>query len=480
MAVKISEMEIRQIVSEVLHRLQDQIPIGPGTAAGIPAGDGVFASVDEAIDAASAAYRKMCELSLSDRERIIAKMRETALAHAEELAELAVRETGLGRVKDKIAKNRLAAEKTPGVEDLVPLSFTGDRGLTLVENAPLGVIGSITPTTNPAATIINNSISMVAAGNAVVFNPHPNAKQVSIQAMQLLNRAIVAAGGPENLLTCVANPSIETSEQIMHHPRINALVVTGGGAVVRAALKSGKKVIAAGPGNPPVIVDETADLAQAGRDIVLGASFDNNILCTAEKEVFVVDSVAQALKEEMIRNGAYELKGTQLDKLLELTLVKRSEPGASGGWLPNKDWVGKDANRLLEAIGIRRNEDTRLIIAETKEDHPLVVTEMLMPVLPIVRVPNVDAALAAAIRAEKGNRHTAMMHSRDIRNTTKAAQMLNTTIFVVNGPSYAGLGMGAEGFTTLTIAGPTGEGLTSARTFTRKRRCAMVDALRII
>jgi len=476
MTMKISEAEVRQIVSEVLLRLRDQLPFD-GESAGISLGDGVFATVEEAVNAANDAYRKMGKLSLAQREQIIRKMREISLAHAEELAEMAVRETGLGRARDKIQKNRLAAEKTPGVEDLEPRTFTGDKGLTLVEHAPLGIIGAITPMTNPAATIINNGISMVAAGNAVVFNPHPNAKQVSIHAMKLLNRAIVSAGGPENLLTCVANPTIETSEQIMRHPRVNALVVTGGGAVVRAALASGKKVIAAGPGNPPVIVDETADLAQAGRDIVLGASFDNNILCTAEKELFVVESVVQSLKEEMLRNGAFEIRGTQLDKLMELTLVRRE---GSNVWLPNKDWVGKDAARLLEAIGIRAKEDVRLIIAETPEDHPLVVTEMLMPVLPIVRVPNVDAAIHAAVRAEKGNRHTAVMHTRDIRHATKAAQMLGTVIFVLNGPSYAGLGMGAEGFTSLTIAGPTGEGLTSARTFTRKRHCALVDAFRIL
>jgi len=473
-----TEAEIKQIVASVLSNLQQELTPqmqSQGTGGGIPLGNGVFATVDEAVAAASEAYVKLSGMTLAQRDAMIRSMRAVSLAHAGELAELAVAETGLGNVLDKTAKNRLAAEKTPGTEDIVSHSFTGDHGLTLLECTPFGVIGSITPTTNPAATIINNSVSMIAAGNSVVFNPHPSAKKVSIRAMQLLNQAIVESGGPANLLTSVGQPTIETSEQLMQHPRINALVVTGGGAVVKAALKSGKKVIAAGPGNPPVVVDETADLAQAGRDIVLGASFDNNVLCTAEKEVFVVDSVAGKLKDEMLKNGAVELKGMQLNKLLELVLHKHDNR-----YMPNKDYVGKSARVILEAIGIRADDKTKLIIAETDSDHPLVMTEMLMPVVPLVRVPNVDAAIAKAIVAEKGNRHTAVMHSQDVRNLTKMAKALQATIFVKNGPSYAGLGMNGEGFSTLTIAGPTGEGLTSASTFTRKRRCVLVDGFRIV
>ncbi|MCD1260458.1 aldehyde dehydrogenase EutE [Paenibacillus athensensis] len=477
--MSISEADIRQIVAQVIGKLGGQglEPSAPAAGPGIAMEHGVFATVDEAVEAAVVAFGEFSHMPGARREAIIGRMRETALAHAEELAELAVKETGLGRVADKIAKNKLAAVKTPGLEDLASSSYTGDDGMTLLEYTPFGVIGSITPTTNPAATIINNGISMIAAGNAVVFNPHPSAKAVSIRAMQLLNQAIVAEGGPRNLLTSVAEPTLETSEALMKHPRINALVVTGGGAVVKAALTSGKKVIAAGPGNPPVVVDETADLAQAGRDIVLGASFDNNVLCTAEKEVFVVESVASSLKAEMIKNGAYEVKGTQLAKLLELILVKMDDKDK---YMPNKRYVGKSADLILKEIGVNTNESTKLIIAETADNHPLVYTEMLMPVLPIVRVPNVDAAIQSAIKAEKGNRHTAIMHSQNIRNLTKMAKALQATIFVKNGPSYAGLGFGGEGYTTLTIAGPTGEGLTSARTFTRKRRCVLVDGFRIV
>ena len=475
--MQINETDIKKMVEQVLQQLgQSPAATTPEPAIdSIELGDGVFETVDEAAAAARIAWEKLRKLPLATRRVMIEKMREISRAHVEDLAKLAVEETALGRVGDKVAKILLAINKTPGVEDLVSTSFSGDNGLTVVEYAPIGVFGSITPSTNPAATVINNSISLVAAGNTVVYNPHPSAKQVSIKTLKLLNQAIVSAGGPENVLTSVAAPNLETSAQVMNHPKVNALVVTGGGPVVKAAMAVGKKVIAAGPGNPPVVVDETAIISKAAADIVKGASFDNNVLCTAEKEVFVVDKVTNSLKAEMVKNGAVELKGFQFEKLLEKVLTKKNDK-----FYPNRDFIGKDAQVILQAAGIQAGPDVQLIIAETSKDHPLVMTEMLMPILPIVRVPDVDTAIELAVVAEKGNRHTAIMHSQNITNLTKMAQEIQATIFVKNGPSVAGLGFESEGFTTLTIAGPTGEGLTSAKTFTRQRRCVLVDGLRII
>ncbi|WP_342431356.1 aldehyde dehydrogenase family protein [Neobacillus sp. FSL H8-0543] len=475
--MQINETDIKKMVEQVLQQIgQTQNAVSPvATLNDVSLGNGVFSSVDEAAAAARVAWDKLRKLPVAARRQMIENMREVSREHAKELAELAVEETKLGRVADKIAKILLATNKTPGVEDLISTAYSGDDGLTLVEYAPIGVFGSITPSTNPAATVINNSISLIAAGNTVVYNPHPSAKRVSIKTLQLLNQAIVAAGGPENALTSVQSPNLETSAQVMNHPSVNALVVTGGGPVVKAAMAVGKKVIAAGPGNPPVVVDETAILPKAAADIVTGASFDNNVLCTAEKEVFVVEKVANALKAEMVKNGAIELKGFQLEKLLDKVLTKKNDK-----FYPNRDFIGKDAHVLLQAAGIQASPTVKLIIAETTKDHPLVMTEMLMPILPIVRVPNVDVAIELAVIAEKGNRHTAIMHSQNITNLTKMAQEIQATIFVKNGPSVAGLGYESEGFTTLTIAGPTGEGLTSAKTFTRQRRCVLVDGLRII
>jgi acyl-CoA reductase-like NAD-dependent aldehyde dehydrogenase len=474
--MQISEKDIQKLVEQVLANMTGQSSeTVSNSASEIALGNGVFTTVEEAVSAAKIAEANMRNVSLEGRRKMIQAMRDISIEHAEELAKMAVEETGLGRVEDKISKNLLAANKTPGVEDLVSTTYTGDDGMTLVEYAPFGIVGSITPSTNPAATLINNSISLVAAGNVVVYNPHPSAKKVSLHTLKLLNKAIVQAGGPENVLTAVASPNLETSNQVMSHPAIRVLVVTGGGIVVKAAMKTGKKVIAAGPGNPPVVVDETANLAKAGKDIVSGASFDNNVLCTAEKEVFVVDKVANTLKQEMIKNGAIELKGFELEKLLKVILVEKD-----GKFYPNRDFIGKNAEVLLAAIGKKVDSSVRLVIAETTYDHPLIWTEMLMPILPIVKVPNVDTAIEMAVKAEKGNRHTAIMHSQNITNLTKMAREIQATIFVKNGPSYSGLGFGAEGFTTLTIAGPTGEGLTSARSFSRQRRCVLVDGFRIV
>jgi propionaldehyde dehydrogenase len=319
---------------------------------------------------------------------------------------------------------------------------------------------------------------MISAGNAVVFGPHPSAKGVSHACIEILNRAIVEAGGPPGLVTGIAQPSIENAQRLMRHPQIRALVVTGGPGVVNEALKSGKKVFGAGPGNPPVVVDETADLEKAGREIVAGASFDNNVICTDEKEVFVVEAAAQALKNAMRANGAFEVTGPAVERLRALILAKDNGPRQHGE--VTREWVGQDATKILAAIGVQAPASTRLIIVDTPVDHPFVWTELLMPVLPIARVRHVDEAIDLAVQAEHGYRHTASMWSRNIEKLSHMARVIDCSIFVKNGPNYAGLGMGGEGFTSFSIAGRTGEGMTTARTFTRRRRCVLVDYFRIV
>jgi len=437
---------------------------------------GCFDEIEDTVAAAKRAQIQLISLSLEHRGKIIQSMRTAALNNAKYLALKANEETGFGRVEDKVLKNILAAEKTPGLEDLVARTFTGDNGLTLVEGAPYGVIGAITPSTNPSATVINNSISMVAAGNSVVFNPHPGAKNVTIETIKILNQAIAAAGGPENVLCTVKEPTLTTSKTIMEHKDIRMLAVTGGEAVVKVAMRSGKKVIAAGPGNPPVIVDDAADIPKAASDIVKGASFDNNILCIAEKEVFVFEKVADLLIDEMVKNNCYKLSKSEIDKIQSMVLEKDKE----GNFVPNKKFVGKNASYILKQCGIETNNDYRLVLAEVVSNHPFVTTEMLMPVLPIVRVNDLEEAICKAVEAENGCKHTAVMHSQNVSNLTAVARALDTTVFVKNAPSYAGLGFEGEGFTTLTIATPTGEGLTSARSFTRLRRCTLSGSFRII
>jgi aldehyde dehydrogenase len=348
----------------------------------------------------------------------------------------------------------------------------------ITEYAPYGVIGSITPTTNPTSTIINNAIAMLSAGNTVTFNVHPSAKAVSIENVKLINRAVVAAGGPQDLVTCVAVPTLESAEELMAHPDVPVLLVTGGPGVVKAALRTPKKAIAAGPGNPPAVVDQTADVAKAAKDIVNGASFDNNIICVDEKTTIVVDTVADRLIQHMSAVGAYRLKEHEL-KRLERVIFKEMGPANKPGVM-NPEFIGKDASVILNEIGVMAPEGTRLILAEVPKEHCLVWTEQMMPVMPIVRVKDVDAAIDLAFRSEHGFRHTASIHSTNVDAITRMARVMNCSIFVANGSNIAGLGSEGEGYTSFSIASPTGEGLTRPRTFSRVRRVSVVGALNIV
>ena len=463
----LDEKYISQLVESVIKNISsgDEKPAGNQL--------GVFDTMEEALEAVKKAYKLYRGYSVEQREKMISNIRRLTLEEAEVMARMGVEETGMGRVSDKIIKHQLVANKTPGTEDLRPQVMTGDQGLTLVEMAPYGIIGSITPSTNPSETVICNSMGMIAGGNAVVFNPHPNACKVANYAVDLVNRAIREAGGPDNLVVSVKKPTMDTSKMMMECPDVKMLVATGGPGVVKTLLSSGKKAIGAGAGNPPVIVDDTADIKKAAIDIVNGSSFDNNLPCIAEKECFAFDSIADELIDNMTKNGAYLIKGDMIDKLVKVALVEKD-----GKFSINKKWVGKDAGLFLRELGI--NADPRLIICETSENHPFVQVEMMMPILPIVRVSNIEEAIEMAVKAEHGCRHSAHIHSKNVDRLTAFARAVETSIFVKNAPSYAGIGAGGEGYTTFTIAGPTGEGITAAHSFTRQRRCVMADGLHIV
>ncbi len=477
----INEEDLRLIIENVLNKLEstpDSKKIFGEFGKQNLAQNGIFNDIEQAVNAAEIAHLELIKLSLEKRKEIIRSMRKIVMSNLEQLARLAMEETTYGRVEDKIEKNRLAALKTPGVEDLEPVAYSDDNGMTLTERAAYGVIGSIIPSTNPTSTVINNSISMVAGGNSVVFNPHPSAKKSSCYTVSLLNKAIVEAGGPANVLSAMANPDIDSAQTLMKYPKVRLLVVTGGPAVVKTAMNSGKKVIAAGPGNPPCVVDETADLVKAGQDIVKGAGFDNNIVCVCEKEILAVSKIIDSLKEELKKNGAYELKEPEIEKVTRLVIADPGKPGHEGA--PNRAYVGKDASLIARDIGLNVPEQTRILIGEVDRYHPLVWTEQLLPVIPLVRFNNVDEAIDFAVECEHNFRHTASIHSRDISKLSKMAKIMNCSVFVKNGPCYSGLGFGGAGYASFTIATPTGEGLTRARTFTRERRCVLVGYFRIV
>ena len=472
----IDERRIHSMVAEVLDRLETERPSGALASGGEPLG--VHADLESAIAGSFAAFKAFDATSLETRKAIVASMRETLTANVDVLSRLAVEETGLGRVEDKRVKNQLVIDRTPGPEDLEPLAWTGDHGLTLLERAPYGPIAVITPVTNPSETIINNGISMISGGNTVVLCPHPNARKVSILTVDLMNRAAKRAGAATPLLHTVAQPTLEVAQAMLRDRRIRLNVVTGGPGVVKEALAAGKKAITAGPGNPPAVVDETADLEKAARDIAFGASLDNNVVCTDEKEVIAVSLIADRLKEAFARTSAIVLQPHQTERLRSLLFEKENGPRKHA--VINRKYVGKSVDVILREAGIPCDPSKRLAVCEVDNDHPFIWTEMMMPVIGLTRVRTVDDAIDYALEVEHGFRHTASMHSRNIDKLSRMARLCDCSIFVKNGPNVAGLGYGGEGPTSFTIASPTGEGMTTARSFTRIRRCTLVDHFRII
>ncbi len=456
----INESMVQDIVKEVVAKLQMS---ENGT-------HGVFTDMNEAIEAAKVAQKVVREMSMDQREKIISVIRRKTHESAEFFAKIGVEETGMGNVGHKTLKHHLVADKVPGTEDIKTEAMSGDRGLTLVEMGPFGVIGAITPCTNPSETVICNAMGMLAGGNTVVFNPHPQAIKTSIYAVNLINEASLEAGGPDNVAVTVEVPTMETSAVMMKHKDIHLIAATGGPGVVTAVLSSGKRGIGAGAGNPPALVDETADIRKAAEDIVNGCTFDNNLPCIAEKEIVAVDSIADELMHYMVsEQGCYHATEEELQKLINTVLTPK------GGL--NRDCVGRDAKTLLGMIGVNVSNDIRCITFFGTKEHKLIAEELMMPILGIVRAKDFDDAVNQAVVLEQGNRHSAHIHSKHVDRITKYAKALDTAILVKNGPSYSALGFGGEGSCTFTIASRTGEGLTSASTFTKKRRCVMTDSL---
>ena len=455
-----------------------RVPPAAGTS-NVAGRFGIFTCVNEAVAAANEAFNRLCELSLEDRKRIIDHIRRISIEQSVELGTMEMEETRIGRLEHKIEKLTTLGERTPGVEFLRSEVFSGDHGLAVVEHAPFGVIGAITPVTHSLPTITGNAVSMIAGGNALVVNPHPAGKRIAVEGVRRFNEAIYRDLGVDNLISIIAEPTLETAAAIFEHRDIALICVTGGPAVARAAMNSGKRAIVAGPGNPPVVVDETADLDRAARCIIQGAAYDNNLLCIAEKEVFIVNQVFDAMAAAMERAGAVRLSAREIDALTRVAITRVGE-GDRAHDAPHKDFLGQDAAVLARGIGKQIAGDVELLFGETDETNPFVPVEQMMPFVPLVRCRDVDDAIAKAKHHEHGFRHTSIIHSANVHNMTKMGRAMDTTLFVKNGPSMAALGLGGEGYLSYSIATPTGEGVTTPLTFTRERRCSMIDDLRII
>jgi aldehyde dehydrogenase len=438
---------------------------------------GIFYDADSAVTAARTAFEQYRQCTLEDRKRVIDVIRRISIDQCEELGLMEMDETKIGRREHKIEKLRTLGERTPGVEFLETKCYSGDHGLAVIERAPFGVIGAITPVTHSLPTITGNAINMLAGGNTVVVNPHPSGKKVAAEGVRRFNEAISREVGIDNLICVIAEPTLRSAQSLFKHDQVALICVTGGPAVGRAALKSGKRAIVAGPGNPPVVVDETADLDNAAKCIIQGGAYDNNLLCISEKEVFVVESVFDSMMAAMRRAGAVELNASQIAKLTSQAIVKVGDDQHDAACT---DFIGKDASFLAEAAGTSVPPGTELVFGETDEHHPFVSVEQMMPFMPFVRARDIDHAIAMAKQYEHGFRHTAIIHSRDVHNMTKMGRELDTTLYVKNGACMASLGLGGEGYLSFSIAGPTGEGVTTPITFTRERRCSMIGELRVV
>jgi len=480
MSLQIDEESLRKIVRSVVEKLASEGAQAPscGCSAGAGASasgeHGIFNDVDAAVAAAKQAYQKLVKLGIQGRNDVIKIVKDMTIARAEEWGKFEYEESKIGRLDHKIEKLKIV-ELVPGTDWIRPDAFSGDDGIMLEEYTPYGVIGAITPLTHSIPTIAGNVVSMVAAGNAIVFNPHPGGAKSAVLAISEFNKAIEKKLNISNLLCCIEKPTLDTFAALTKNPDIAMLCITGGPGVVAAAMKSGKKSICAGPGNPPVIVDETVDANKAAKDIIKGCAYDNNLLCVGEKEVFVVEKAYDKFIFAMKVNGGYEISGAALEKLTQAAFEKKGEH-----YVLKRDLVGKDPEVLAKAAGVIIPRGTQLLFAQTDANHPFVVEEQMMPMLPIVKCKDFEEALECAVKAEHGYKHSAIIHSLNVSRMTDMARALSTTVFIKNGPCVAGLGLGGEGYLSYSIATATGEGITSPKTFTRKRRCVMVGNLSII
>lgn len=491
--INIDENVLKSVVEDVLRKLgQQAVPAASAAAPSSPAEkpscgchlrsnngkEGVFATATEAAEAAAEAQKLLRNKGIAGRVKVVDIIKKTCAEKAVEWGKLEFEETKIGRLEHKIAKLQ-GIPNVPGVEWLAPRGMSGDHGITLEENTPFGVIGAVTPVTHSIPTISCNIISMVAAGNAVVFNAHPNGAKCAVTAVRHFNRLIEAELGISNLVTIVEHPTIESFNDLCKSPHVNLLCVTGGPGVVKAAMKSGKRAICAGPGNPPVVVDETANLKKAARDIIFGAAFDNNLLCIGEKQIFVLDKIYNDFLEALRSAGAVQINENQLDALTKAAFTYKEDGGGCSHPVLNRELVGADASRLAEVAGLKVDSRVEMLFAETSADHPFVLEEQMMPMLPVVRVKDFVEAVELAVISEHGYKHSSMIHSLNVEHMGIMARALDSTLFVKNGSCLTGLGNGGEGYGSFSIATTTGEGITRPDTFTRRRRCVMVDNLQI-
>lgn len=368
-----------------------------------------MALLTKVVDKVKAAQRLYATYTQEQVDKIF---RAAAIAAAQNripLAKMAVEESGMGVMEDKVIKNQFASEyiynkykdtKTCGV-----LSDDDAFGYRKVAE-PIGVIAGVVPTTNPTATAIFKSLLALKTRNGIVFSPHPRAKKCTIAAAKIVLDAAVAAGAPEGIIGWIENPTMPLSNALMHHPHINLILATGGPGMVKAAYSSGKPALGVGAGNTPAVIDATADVKMAVSSIIMSKTFDNGMICASEQSVIVEEPVYEKVKAEFIARGCHFVTGKDRKKLAETIVVN--------GKL-NSGIVGQSACKIAEMAGIKVPAGTKILIAEASEvnDEEVFAREKLSPVLAFYRAKDFNQAveLARSLILYGGAGHTSVLYT---------------------------------------------------------------------
>lgn len=413
---------------------------------------GIYEDYNIAVSQAKAAQEKLIELPLAKRINILQAIRSQLRNNATILSQFNLNEVRMGNLEGKIAKHLLVANKTPGVK------YLQENNMDLFN--PYGVILSFIPSTNASETISDHSLGIIATGNTGVFCPNPRGLQTCKKIVHLLNDTIIEAGGPSDLVTLVDAPRRSVITDLMDHPDIKLIVATGGTGIINAVLDSGKKAICAGSGNPPVIIDTDADLDLAAEGIIKSCSFEYNILCVSEKEAFVLEPVYEEFISIMEEKDAYLLSEQETEALCEMIFLDYHSNKKD--YRVNKEFIGQSPQFLLKSIGKNPSESIRLLIAKTAADHALVKTECLLPVIPIVKVSNINEAIAHSVIVEGGRNHSAAIYTNTLQNAEKFRSLMPTTAFGVNQSP-----LDSFPYFCCTIATKTGEGLVCAKDFVK-------------
>ena len=403
-------------------------------------------SVQEVRDKVEKAYAAWQKYSRSTQEQvdgIVERMAAAARGEARRLAEMAVEETGYGNARDKLAKNLLCA-------DLLPRTMRGVRTIGVLRElpqekvveigVPVGVVAAILPTTNPTSTAIYKTLISLKAGNGIVLSPHPRAKKCTCATVDVLCRAALEAGAPQDLIQCINNPTLDATNALMRHRRTGVILSTGGSGIVRAAYSSGKPAFGVGPGNVPVYVDTSADVADAVAKVVEGKSFDYGTVCSSEQTVVAERSLRDRIIAELKARRAYICDARQSQTLAKLLVTP------SFGINPN--CVGQPPQRIAEMAGFTVPAETTILVVEIEgvgKDHPM-SAEKLSPVLSVLFVDSADAAMTACegILRFGGLGHTCVVYSQDDTRTREFAMRMPAFRVLVNTPAP----QGSTGITT--------------------------------